>query len=153
MSTSTGKSILTLVIAVVIAFGAGYLTAYLAARQNASNLESSVADAESATQQAREELREANLKLEMADLSGKLGLVYIDVNQNNFGMAADKVTPFFDGLAGFLESQPGLPDQQIQGLREVLARRDEIVSDLARANPDVRDKIGEVFSFLHAQLN
>ncbi len=149
---SSGKWIIIALVAIVVAFGSGYLTAYLPARQATSALTAAVEAAEAETQKTQAVLQQARLELGMAELLGKLGQIFIDVNNNNFGIAANKVTPFFDGLATYLEASPSLPESKLQVLRDISARRDEIVTDLARANPQVRKKVGEMFSLLHAQL-
>lgn len=149
---SSGKWTLTGLIAVFVAFGGGYLTAWLPARQTVSELEASVAAAEAESQQTKVQLQQAQLEVGLATLLGQLGEVYIDINANNFGMAAEKVTPFFDGLSALLESDPALTEPQLQAFRSILSRRDEIVTDLARANSQVRQKVGEMFSHFQAQL-
>jgi len=149
---SSGKWTIIALVAIVVAFGSGYLTAYLPARQATSALTAAVDAAEAETQKTQTALQKARLELGMAELLGKLGQIFIDVNDNNFGMAADKVTPFFDGLAMYLEATPSLPESKLRVLRDISARRDEIVTDLARANPQVRKKVGEMFSLLHSQL-
>jgi hypothetical protein len=149
---SSGKWTLAGVIAVLVAFGGGYLTAWLPARQTVSELEASVTAAEAESQRTKGELQQAQLEVGLANLFGQLGEVYVDINANNFGMAAEKVTPFFDGLSALLESDPALTQPQLQALRGILSRRDEIVTDLARANPQVRQKVGEMFSHFQAQL-
>ena len=150
-SMSSGKWTIIGLVAIVVAFGAGYLTAHLPARQGMSVLEASVGAAEAETQKTQAALQQAQLVLGMADLLGRLGEIFIDVNDNNFGIAADKVTPF-DGLTSYLEKSPSLSESKLQALKSISARRDEIVTDLARANPQVRKKVGEMFSLLHAQL-
>jgi len=149
---SSGKWTMAGLAAIVVAFGGGYLASFLPARQTLSELEASVAVAEAESQRAEMELQQAQLEVEKAALLGQLGRVYIDLNANNYGMAAEKVTPFFDGLSDFLESDPSLTDAQLQALRGILTRRDEIVTDLAQANPQVRQKVGEMFARLHDQL-
>ncbi len=150
---SSGKWTIIALVALVVAFGGGYLTAYLPARQATSALTAAVDAAEAETQETQAALQQAQLELGMAELLGKLGQIFIDVNDNNFGIAADKVTPFFDGLATYLEASPSLPESKLRALRGISARRDEIVTDLARANPQVRKKVGEMFSLLHSQLS
>ncbi len=149
---SSGKWILAGLLALFVAFGGGYLTAWLPARQTVSELEASVTAAEAESQQTKVELQRAQLEVGLANLFGQLGEVYVDINANNFGMAAEKVTPFFDGLSALLESDPALTELQLQALRSILSRRDEIVTDLARANPQVRQKVGEMFSHFQALL-
>lgn len=149
---SSGKWTIIALVAVVVAFGSGYLTAYLPARQATNALTAAVAAAEAETQKTQAALQKAQLELGMAELLGKLGQIFVDVNDNNFGIAADKVTPFFDGLATYLEASPSLPESKLEALRGISARRDEIVTDLARANPQVRKKVGEMFLLLHSQL-
>jgi hypothetical protein len=150
---SSGKWAMIALVAIVVAFGAGYLTAHFPARQATRALESEVEAAEAETQETQAALQQAQLELGMAELLGKLGQIFIDVNNNNFGIAADKVTPFFDGLTTYLDASPSLSESKLQALRAISARRDEIVTDLARANPQVREKVGEMFLLLHSQLS
>ncbi|HEX9724057.1 MAG TPA: hypothetical protein VGC53_07215 [Vicinamibacteria bacterium] len=149
---SRDKWILTGLIAVLVAFGGGYLASWLPARQTISELEASVEAAEAESEQTKAELQRAQLEVSLATLLGQLGQVYVDINANNFGMAAEKVTPFFNGLSALLESDPALSEPRLQALRGISSRRDEIVTDLAQANPQVRQKVGEMFSRLRAQL-
>lgn len=149
---SSGKLVLAGLIAVGLGFGGGYLMAWLPARQAISELEASVSAAEAAREQTEAELQRAQLEVALATLLGELGGVYVDINANNFGVAAEKISPFFDGLSDLLESEPALADTQLQALRSILSRRDEIVADLAQANPQVRQKVGEMFSRLQAQI-
>ena len=149
---SSGRQTLGILIAVVVAFGFGYLTAWLPAGQRIRDLEGSVAAAEAQTEETQAALERSQLQVSVAALLGQLGEVYVDVNANNFGVAAEKVTPFFDGLSSLLESDPALGASRAQALRDILSRRDEIVSDLAQANPEVRRKVGQMFTRLQAQL-
>ena len=149
---SSGKWAIVALVAIVVAFGGGYLSAHFPARQATSALTAAVEAAEAETQKTQAVLQQARLELGMAELLGKLGQIFIDVNNNNFGIAADKVTPFFDGLATYLAASPSLRESKLQALRDISARRDEIVTDLARANPQVRKKVGEMFLLLHSEL-
>lgn len=149
---SSSKRTLWGLIVVLAAFGLGYLASWLPARQRVGELESSLAAVEAENQESTLALQRAQLEVGLASLLGQLGEVYVDINANNFGVAAEKVTPFFDGLSRLLESDPDLTQPQLQTLRGILSRRDEIVADLAQANPQVRQKVGQMFTRLQAQL-
>lgn len=149
---SSSKWTLWGVVAFLVAFGGGYLIAWLPARQSIHELEASVAAADAQVQETQRELEVAQLEAALANLLGQLGEVYVDINSNNFGVASEKVTPFFDGLSELLDSDPALAEPQLQALRGILSRRDEVVADLAQANPQVRQKVGQMFARLQAQL-
>jgi hypothetical protein len=78
--------------------------------------------------------------MKLATLQVKLGQAYIAANEKNFGIAMENMTPFFADLSE-LRTAPGLSEAQRKTLEGVLARRDELVSDLATANPDVKAKL------------
>jgi hypothetical protein len=69
-----------------------------------------------------------------------------EVNRDNYGLAAQLATPFFDGARSAAASPA---DQTVtQSLQAVLARRDEITSDLAKANAGVKSKIAQLYADL-----
>lgn len=85
-------------------------------------------------------------KLELAAVQVQLGMMSYEVNRDNYGLAAQLATPFFDGVRS-AAARPA--DQNVtQALQAVLARRDEITSDLAQANAGVKTKIAELYGDL-----
>lgn len=131
-----------IVIGVVLIFLAGYLPGSSRAnrateesRQNALRLEETQA-----------ELAKTRLDLEVSRLRGSLGEVLHEANANNFGVAAERATSFFDGLRVAVNSNQLPPASERRAVLEgALARRDEISADLARADQGVKAKLAEMF--------
>jgi hypothetical protein len=95
---------------------------------------------------ARAEQDRLTHKLTLATLQVQLGMMSYEVNRDNYGLAAQLSTPFFNGVRSAIA---GPADQAVtQSLRAVLARRDEITSDLAKANPGVKSKIADLYADL-----
>jgi hypothetical protein len=84
--------------------------------------------------------------LAVASLQIQLGMMSYEVNRDNYGLAAQAATPFFDGVRSAI-AYPANPDVT-QALQAVLARRDEITSDLAQVNAGVKTKIAEMYADL-----
>ena len=93
---------------------------------------------------ARAEQDRLTHELALATLQVQLARMSYEVSRDNYGLAAQLATRFFDGVPGVIA---GAPDQAVTPpLRAALARRDEITADLAQANPEVKDKIAELYA-------
>jgi hypothetical protein len=95
---------------------------------------------------ARAEVDRLTHKLALAALQVQLGAMSYEVNRNNYGLASQLTTPFFDAVRAAIASPADHDVTQV--LEAVLARRDEITSDLARANPGVKPKIADLYADL-----
>lgn len=83
-----------------------------------------------------------NLKL--SDLQGHLGMASYEANRNNYASAAQQSTEFFNGLR---EMSDNTGDATLkQSLEKVLARRDEITTNLAQADPAVKEKLAQTYA-------
>jgi hypothetical protein len=128
MAISTPKKLGFGALALLGAFLLGYVPASLSARD------------------ARAEQDRLTHKLAFASLQVQLGMMSYEVNRDNYGLAAQLATPFFDGARSAAASPA---DQTVtQSLQAVLARRDEITSDLAKANAGVKSKIAQLYADL-----
>lgn len=128
MAISTPKKLGIGALALLGAFLLGYVPASLSARA------------------ARAEQDRLTHKLVLATLQVQLGMMSYEVNRDNYGLAAQLATPFFDGVRSAIA---GPADQDVMpSLQAVLARRDEITSDLAQANAGVKTKIAELYADL-----
>lgn len=128
-------------LAVVAIFLAGYLPARSRARAAA-------AENTRVTERLREteaELARTRFDLQVARLRGSLGEVLHEANANNYGVAAERATAFFDGLRDAAGSAQLAPGERRQIVESVLARRDEISADLARADAAVKGKLTEMY--------
>lgn len=129
-------------IGVVLVFLAGYLPASARARRSAEQAQLNArqaADAQTALAQTR-------FDLEVARLRGRLGELLHETNANNFGVAAERASVFFDGLRAAVASPHLAAGSERRAMLEaMLARRDEISADLARADPAVKGKLTEMY--------
>jgi hypothetical protein len=133
--------VLAIVAGVIVLFLAGYIPGWLQARRAAQA-------SEACTKQQAElqsTLAKTQLDLEVARLRGRLGDVLHHTNANNFGLAAPQATAFFDALqAATANAQLAAPRRDV--LNTILARRDEISADLARADLAVKTKLAEMYA-------
>lgn len=131
-----------IVIGVVLIFLAGYLPGVSRARSASEESRQAAQRLEETTA----ELAKTRFDLEVARLRGNLGEVLHEANANNFGVASERATTFFDGLRTAVSSNQLPPASERRAvLEEALARRDEISADLARADQSVKMKLAEMF--------
>ncbi|MEO8380654.1 MAG: hypothetical protein ABI779_13395 [Acidobacteriota bacterium] len=126
----------------VLIFLAGYLPGSSRARRASEESRQAVRQ----LQESQAELAKTRFDLEVARLRGSLGEVLHEANANNFSVAAERGTAFFDGLRSAVNSNqlPVASDRRAV-LEGALARRDEISADLARADQGVKAKLAEMF--------
>jgi len=127
---------------VVVMFLAGYIPGWLQTRR------ATQASEECARHLAESQaiLAKTELDLEVARLRGRLGDVLHEANANNFGLAAQQATAFFNALQAAAASPQLAAGSGRRGILEaILARRDEISADLARADQGVKAKLGEMY--------
>jgi len=139
------KKILGALVLLAVSFGAGYLYGVLPLGRE---LGSSRADLEA----ARTELQKAAKRLALQSLGAQLGRVYFELQQNNFGVASEKVTPVFDSVQELLKSSPPLEERERAALQEILASRDQIVAELAKPSPEIKKRVGELYTGVLALL-
>ncbi|MEO8217727.1 MAG: hypothetical protein ABI718_11655 [Acidobacteriota bacterium] len=128
--------------AAIAIFLAGFIPATLRSRQTLVDLREQSAQ----TTKLQEDLARTQYDLEVSRLRGDLGNVLYESNVNNYGIAAKHATEFFDALRAAL-NRPQLPpvsDRRVV-LDSILARRDEISADLAKADPVVKDKLSAMY--------
>jgi hypothetical protein len=134
--------VLAVVAGVVVMFFAGYIPGWLQARRAAQ------ASEEGARRLAESQatLAKTQLDLEIARLRGRLGDVLHEANANNFGLAAQQATAFFNALQAAAANPQLAANPARRGVLEaILARRDEINADLARADQGVKAKLAETY--------
>lgn len=143
METSRKRLVLgvIIVIGVVLIFLAGYLPGSSRARRAAEESRQN-AQRLGETQGV---LAQSQYDLEVARLRGHLGEVLHEANANNFGNAAGRATAFFDGLAAAVNSPQLGSGPRRNVLETILARRDEISADLARADAAVKPKLAGMY--------
>jgi hypothetical protein len=83
-------------------------------------------------------------KLKMADLHGKIGMASYEANRNNYASAAQFSTEFFNGLQETINTANDVSLRQ--KLAALLARRDELTTNLAQADPVVKEKLAGMYA-------
>jgi hypothetical protein len=82
--------------------------------------------------------------LRLSDLQGHLGMASYEANRNNYASAAQQSTEFFNGLREMIDNTGDATLKQ--SLEKVLARRDEITTNLAQADPAVKEKLAQAYA-------
>ncbi len=84
--------------------------------------------------------------LSVSKIQIQLGMMSYEVNRDNYGLAGELATVFFDQVRA--ESGGPADSAVTKSCQAMLARRDEITSDLALASPAVKAKIAEMYADL-----
>lgn len=116
------------VLAVIVAFLAGFLPQW----NRANGLDDELAT-------ARQELR-------MARLEGRIGAALTESLRSNYERARQLMTEAFSEMERELDSGRITDPSQQQALRQILAQRDEIVTLLARAEPEAQQRLMLLFT-------
>lgn len=83
-------------------------------------------------------------KVRLGDLRDKVGMASYEVNRNNYANAAQFSGEFFDGLLSLISDTR---DEAFkQKLQPISARRDEITTNLAQADPVVKEKLAQMYA-------
>lgn len=122
-------------------FFLGFIPGTLRARHANEELSRKAAEVEV----IREQLARTQLQHKLARLHGTLGLVMYEANRNNFANAAADATRFFDGLRTALSNQRLAEVADRAKLESILAERDAISSDVARADAAVKAKLSDLY--------
>lgn len=136
---------LLIALAIVFVVVAIFLAGYLPGRSRAR---SAAVETERVSERLRENqstLAQTQFDLQVARLRGHLGETLHEANANNYSVAAERATAFFDSLRDAVNSPHLAPGERRQTLESLLARRDEISADLARADAAVKAKLAEMY--------
>lgn len=119
------RIILVTAVLMLAAFLAGFLPNYIRGQRLAS------------------ELREARQESAMAELRDLAGLLYLQANQKDYGLAATTSTRFFERTRELANQIPD-PGRK-QPLEGLLSLRDQVTSGLAKGEPGVLNDLQELF--------
>jgi hypothetical protein len=78
-----------------------------------------------------------------------IGLAFLEVSNNNFGVASSHASAFFTQLRALIDSAP--EPAQREALQQLLSRQDSVISGLAKADPAVRTQLQEMMVQMHNQ--
>lgn len=83
-------------------------------------------------------------RLKLVDLHNLLGMTSYEANRNNYANAAEVSTDFFNGLKELIDTTGD--DGLKQKLLPISTRRDEITTNLAQADPGVKEKLAQMYA-------
>ena len=93
---------------------------------------------------ANQQKAQLEYKVRLGDLRDKVGMASYEANRNNYANAAQFSGEFFDGLLSLIGDTRD--DQFKQKLQQIAARRDEITTNLAQADPVVKEKLAQMYA-------
>lgn len=93
---------------------------------------------------AREESARIEQRLKLSEMLSKLGMAGYEVNRNNYASAAQMSTEFFNSLKELIDITTD--DALKQKLQALSVRRDEITTNLAQADPAVKEKLAQMYA-------
>jgi hypothetical protein len=96
---------------------------------------------------ARQEIDSLQWKIRLAGLRDLIGLVYMEANQKNYGLARQHLTQFF---ARTQELAGEATDADLKSLLEsALQQRDDITAGLAKGEGAARDQVEKLYKTIH----
>jgi hypothetical protein len=91
----------------------------------------------------RHEVALCRTKFQFAALKNAIGLVYLEANQKNYGIAAQQASRFFETARQTLAATSASGQHSV--IQEALSKRDVITAGLARGDPGVIAEIQSVY--------
>lgn len=83
-------------------------------------------------------------KLKLVELHSRLGMISYEANRNNYANATQSSTDFFNGLKDMIDTTGD--ESMKQKLLAISTRRDEITTNLAQADPGVKEKLAQMYA-------
>jgi hypothetical protein len=132
---SNTKNFLLAAGVLIAVFVAGFLVGDLPSRISASN-------AKEQNTQLEQKLGLSEQRLRLAELRGQMGIMSYEANRNNYAEVSKFSTEFFNGLR---ETINDTNDEALkQKLAAIVARRDEITTNIAQADSSVKEKLAQI---------
>ena len=136
---SNSKNFLLSAAVLAAVFIMGYLIGYLPLRGRAD-------DVNERNSQLEQKLGLTDRRLRLAELLGQMGIMSYEANRNNYAEALKFSTEFFNGLRRSIDDTTD--EASKQKLTAIVARRDEITTNLAQADSSVKEKLAEMYADL-----
>jgi hypothetical protein len=122
------RRFLWMLLLLIAAFLIGFIPPTLEARRNAK------------------ELRTTQLDLRLATLHRQLGVATVEVQRNNYAAAMSAARLFFDGCRDLAQAEAFEHEPRTRiAISTYAASGDEVIAQLATANPAVRDRLGSLY--------
>lgn len=130
------KLILLVLLLIAAAFAGGYVPPMLRARA------------------VTDQLRATQLELRMSNLHRRLGVAAEEAQRNNFASAAEAAREFFDGCATLVQSETFADEPRTRtALTAYAAARDEIMTQLATADPQAKERLASMYLTMDGVLS
>jgi hypothetical protein len=130
------KRVLVMLSLMVVSFLAGYIP------QMTTNRTLTQTHARNAVDYERN-LSDLEEQLAVSALQGQLGLVLLELGQDNFGQARALATPFFDGAAELAFTHRDA--EAVDVFRRIGNQRDGITIGLASPTPETRQRLDDLY--------
>jgi hypothetical protein len=118
---------------------AAFLLGYLPQMSRANGLRGRL-------QTSQQSLRTTQQELRMARVEGHIGAALVEAQRSNYEQARQRMTEVYATLQA---AAPGLSGAQRSEVDAILAQRDEIVTLLARAAPQSRERLMLIYTRYH----
>lgn len=124
------------VLLLLVAFGAGFVPQWLAARQ------------------LRESLKTTSMELRLATLHRELGVASHEAQRNNYASAGEAASRFFNECAQLANTEPFAGDDRTRvALLGYASQRDEVMALLAASDPTARDRLASLYLTMNGVLS
>jgi len=97
-------------------------------------------------QTSRQELQTTQRDLRMSRVEGQIGAALAEAQRSNYEQARQRMTEVYAALQA---AAPGLQGAQRREVDAILAQRDEMVTLLARAAPESRERVMLIYTRYH----
>ena len=125
---------------VIVLLVAAYLAAYIPATLRTRRFDAT--------------LRTTRLDLQLATLHRHLGVASHEAQRNNFAAASAAARAFFDGCRTLSATEPFANEPRTRAAISAYANaRDEIITQLATADPQVRERLAGMYLTMDGVLN
>jgi hypothetical protein len=101
--------------------------------------------------ESRTELEATNHELEMYRLQGRLGAALAEAQRSNYERSRQLMTQVFSGLQANLDRMTD-PERR-QAAELILSQRDEIITQLSRAEPESQQRLMLLYTRLFAAVD
>jgi len=128
------------VIAALLLIVAAFLAGFVPQYRKAAALEQQLAG-------ERTQMESLRTRLGLAGARDFAGILYLELTRKNYGIAQPRASALFDHIRGVVSSLP--EGESKNSLHQILGRRDEIVSAIAKADPAVEGEVGKILEQLH----
>ena len=135
------KKVVALTVGLLVAFGLGYVPQYLKSNRLAAEMQQS-------QERFQQQLAEVESRNKILMLHSELGMLLLEVENQNYGNARERSTAWFDHLRGVIS---GSTDQStVKALNSIMGQRDTLTALLTEAKPEALTMVREMYRSMAA---